>query len=107
MDETDYALFPGMSCRAEIITSQGDATTNVPIAAVQYDNNEPFVWKVQADSVYRTKVSLGMASDTEQAVLGGLEPGDSVVIGPSRTVSQLQEKDKINANTKSAPQEQS
>lgn len=101
MDETDFALFPGMSCRAEIITHQGDATTNVPIAAVQYDDEEPFVWQVKADSVHRTKVSLGMASDTQQAVVEGLQPGDNVVIGPARTVSQLQEEDKISAEGQS------
>lgn len=107
MDETDYALFPGMSCRAEIITHQGDATTNVPIAAVQYDDNKAFVWQVKADSVYRKEVTLGMASDTEQAVVEGLQPGDSVVTGPARTVSQLQENDKINPSVNYARQEQS
>lgn len=101
MEETDFALFPGMSCRAEIITHQGDATTNVPIAAVQYDDDEPFVWQVKADSVHRTRVSLGMASDTQQAVVEGLQPGDSVVVGPARTVSQLQEEDKISAEGQS------
>ena len=101
MEETDFALFPGMSCRAEIITQQGDTTTNVPIAAVQYDDEEPFVWQVKADSVHRTRVSLGMASDTQQAVVEGLQPGDSVVVGPARTVSQLQEEDKISAEGQS------
>lgn len=107
MDETKHALFPGMSCRAEIITHQGDATTNVPIAAVQYENSDAFVWTVKADSVTRTNVSLGMASDTEQAVVDGLKPGDNVVIGPARTVSQLQEQDRIEALNKSSSKEQS
>lgn len=101
MDETQYALFPGMSCRAEIITHQGDSTINVPIAAVQYEASEAYVWTVKTDSVFRTKVSLGSASDTEQAVVDGLHPGDSVVIGPSRTVSQLKEQDRIEAIKKS------
>lgn len=108
MDETDFALFPGMSCRAEIITHQGDATTNVPIAAVLYEDEQPYVWQVKSDSVYRTEVSLGMASDTEQAVITGLKPGDNVVVGPARTVSQLQEKDKIATNkAQTSQQEQS
>jgi len=95
MDESELALYPGMTCRAEIITQQGDATTNVPIAAVQYDNEQPFVWQVKEQNVQRTSVTLGMSSDTEQAVLTGLKPGDSVVTGPARTVSQLKDDTRI------------
>ena len=95
LDESSLPLYPGMSCRAEIITHNGDSTANVPIAAVQYQQDQPFVWVVSDSNVTRQEVSLGMASDTEQAILEGLSLGDNVVIGPARTMSQLKEKDTV------------
>lgn len=101
LDSSELPLFPGMSCRAEIITSVGEQTTNVPIAAVQYHQEKPFVWVVNQDNVSRKSVDLGMASDTEQAIHNGLKPGEKIVIGPTRTMGQLQENSKIAVQEKS------
>lgn len=95
LDASSLPLYPGMSCRAEIITQNGDSTTNVPIAAVQYQQDQPFVWVVNDANVQRKDVSLGMASDTEQAILEGVTLGETVVVGPARTMSQLQEQDTV------------
>ncbi|MBV2127747.1 efflux RND transporter periplasmic adaptor subunit [Arsukibacterium indicum] len=95
----DIALYPGMSCRAEIIMSQKQQSLQVPIAAIQQSSqqNTPqaeahyFVWKVVDNVAVKQTVTLGMATDIAQEVLSGLEAGDEVVVGPARTMLGLAE----------------
>ncbi|BDX05520.1 efflux RND transporter periplasmic adaptor subunit [Planctobacterium marinum] len=101
LESSELPVFPGMSCRAEIITAVGEQTTNIPIAAVQHEQNKPYVWVVENNSVVRKNVALGMASDTEQAIATGLAAGEQIVVGPTRTMSQLQSDSKISIREKS------
>ncbi|MBE1300140.1 MAG: efflux RND transporter periplasmic adaptor subunit [Alteromonadaceae bacterium] len=101
MDPSETALFPGMSCRAEIITASGDTTNNVPIAAIQYEDEDSYVWVVKNGRSMKMPVTLGMATDTQQAIISGLENGDEVIIGPARTVSKLKENDQVEAGENS------
>ena len=86
---TPERLYPGMSCRAEIITHKNQSSLSVPIAAVQKEDDEYFVWLVKDDVVNRKTVTVGMANDTHQAIQSGLSEKDVVVIGPSRLVKGL------------------
>lgn len=95
MDEAEHHLYPGMSCRAEIITDTGDNTTNVPIAAIQYEEDKSFIWKVNNDLAIKQEVELGMATDTEQAILSGVLKNDHIIVGPARIMSRLQQNDKL------------
>ena len=95
MDEARHHLYPGMSCRAEIITLTGDTTTNVPIAAIQYEDETSFIWKISEEQAVRQSVKLGMATDTEQAIAEGLEAGEHIIVGPARTISQLTQNETI------------
>lgn len=87
----DIALYPGMSCRAEIILSQQDNSLQVPIAAVQRNHDEYFVWAVQDEQAVKKTVTLGMATDIAQEVLSGLQLGDEVIVGPARAMLGLSE----------------
>jgi HlyD family secretion protein len=81
---------PGMSCRAEIVTESGASALHVPIAAVRRDAEGQYVWRVTADSrAERAAVTLGMANDISQEVQTGLSPGDRVVVGPGRALTQI------------------
>ncbi len=92
LDADELELHAGMSCRAEILTDEGSATLNVPVAAVRRDDAGAHVWRVDADSrVHRIVVQPGTASDLAQAILSGLEPGDRVVVGPGRTLAHLRD----------------
>ncbi|PKM07840.1 MAG: efflux transporter periplasmic adaptor subunit, partial [Gammaproteobacteria bacterium HGW-Gammaproteobacteria-5] len=94
------SLHPGMSCRAEILTAQGEPTRNVPVAAIQRDKEGQFVWRVNADErVERVAVTLGMANDFDQAVDAALADGERVVIGPGRVIAQLKAGDRIRAKS--------
>ncbi|KKO46932.1 hemolysin D [Arsukibacterium ikkense] len=86
----DIALYPGMSCRAEIILAQKPQSLQVPIAAVQ-QNEHYFVWIVQDGLATKRQVTLGMASDIAQEVLTGVQVGDEVITGPARTMPGLTE----------------
>ncbi|PKM41576.1 MAG: efflux transporter periplasmic adaptor subunit [Gammaproteobacteria bacterium HGW-Gammaproteobacteria-1] len=97
------SLHPGMSCRAEILTAQGEPTRNVPVAAIQRDKDGQFVWRVNADErVERVPVTLGMANDFDQAVDSTLSDGERVVTGPGRVIAQLKAGDRIRAKSAKA-----
>lgn len=87
----DIALYPGMSCRAEIILSQKQQSLQVPIAAVQQSEQQYFVWTVRDQLAVKQTVTLGMATDIAQEVLTGLQVGDEVIVGPARTMLGLAE----------------
>ena len=87
----DIALFPGMSCRAEIIMSQKQQSIQVPIAAIQQSEKQYYVWKVVDERAVKQPVTLGMATDIAQEVVTGLQAGDEVIVGPARTMLGLTE----------------
>lgn len=96
LDETDAELAPGVSCRAEIITAQGEPSINVPVAAVRHDDDGHFVWRLDADGIARrTPVEPGLSNDVEQALRSGLEAGQRVVTGPGRTLAQLSDGQRV------------
>jgi HlyD family secretion protein len=54
------------------------------------------VFRVDKGLVHKVPVKTGISSDTDIEILSGLALGDSVVIGPFRTLSQkLEDGDKI------------
>ena len=99
----DIALYPGMSCRAEIILSQKQQSLQVPIAAIQqstqqndHQKEDYFVWKVDGDLATKQTVTLGMATDIAQEIISGLQAGDEVIVGPARTMLGLTEGRRLN-----------
>jgi len=90
LEPSELALRPGMSCRAEIETAQGEPGLNVPVASVRKDDQGHFVWRVDADSrAEKVAVETGMANDFFQEVRGALKQGDRVVTGPGRVLTQV------------------
>ncbi|MEE2000373.1 efflux RND transporter periplasmic adaptor subunit [Alkalimonas sp. MEB108] len=93
----DIALYPGMSCRAEIILSEQEAGLQIPIAAVQKDGDQSFVWTVVDGQASKRSVSLGLATDIAQEVQSGLSLDEQVIIGPARTLLRIQDGSRIRA----------
>lgn len=90
LDPSELSLHPGMSCRAEIETAQGEPGLHVPVAAVRRDEQGSFVWRLDAEQrAERVAVETGMANDFSQEVRGELAEGEQVVVGPGRVLSQL------------------
>lgn len=98
LESSNLALFPGMSCRAEIQTQQGEAGLFVPVAAVHKDDAGSYVWRMDASGqLSRVAVEVGIANDFSQAITGALKLGDAVVIGPGRTASSLRDGMRVKA----------
>ncbi len=82
-------IYPGMSCRAEILVDQSPSSFMVPIAAVKHDSEGQFVWLAKHNRATKRSVTLGLASDIEQIVESGITEGDIVIVGPSRLLSTM------------------
>ena len=89
--EQSEQLYPGMSCRAEIITAQSQASLSVPISAVINQGEQQYVWVIEHDSARKQLITIGMATDTHQQITQGIAVGDEVVTGPSRIMSKLED----------------
>ena len=89
----DIDSFPwgGVSCRAEIITSIGENSLNLPLSALQSQGNESYVWKSVESRAERTSVVIGIVSDTAVEIIGGISKGDIIVTGPARALSLLKD----------------
>jgi len=90
LDPSELKLHPGMSCRAEIQTDQGEVSLHVPVAAVRSDDDGTYVWRLGTDQrAQRVAVSAGLANDFSQAIAGELAIDDQIVVGPGRVLAQL------------------
>ena len=87
--QNSQRLYPGMSCRAEIITAQTQPSLSVPIGAIHQNKNQYYVWLVKNNIASKQVIKIGMATDTHQAITSGLQDNDIVITGPSRIVKNL------------------
>lgn len=88
--------FSGMSCRAELLLLEQENVLTVPISALAYEKDQPFVWSVQDGEAVRKFLELGVSSDIEQSILSGLEATDRIIVGPVRAMVGLKEGDEVN-----------
>ncbi|MCP4325247.1 MAG: efflux RND transporter periplasmic adaptor subunit [Psychromonas sp.] len=88
---SQVAIYPGMSCRAEIITKQSNKLLSVPITSVHQADKEYFVWLIENNRAKKQFVEIGMTTDTHQGITAGLTPEDTVITGPARTLRSINE----------------
>jgi RND family efflux transporter MFP subunit len=78
----DVNVLPGMTARVRIVIDP-ESAWSVPVTAAQTDENEqPYVWKVDAESmkVAKIPVELGELTGDRVLLIGGVEQGDLVAI---------------------------
>lgn len=97
LDSATITLYPGMSCRAELITQTLENKMNVPVAAVQKDAQGHFVWVEKAGIAEQIRVKVGLATDTSQLISEGLTGNEQVIVGPARTLLSLKAGQKVKA----------
>ncbi len=102
LDKADrFALRPGMSCRVEIYTEVRDGLLAVPIQAILVDeelseNRTTYhVFEYDDGEAREVAVQVGLSDDAYQAVTGGLEEGDRIVVGPDRVLRSLGDGDNV------------
>jgi len=107
LDDVKTALYPGMSCRAELQTAALSQVWSVPVSALQaapatsadksttVSNNSRQVWLVRDGRAYPQTVEVGLATDTAQQISVGLTGSEQVITGPARIFASLKEGAKV------------
>jgi HlyD family secretion protein len=75
-------LLPGMTVDVELIVKEVPDALQVPADAIFDEGHGPFVYKFLRGKVRKTPIQTGLSSLRAVEVTAGLEPGDSVVLGP-------------------------
>jgi HlyD family secretion protein len=76
----------GMTADVGIVTASKADALIVPLRAIQSENGKSYVWRQSADGFEKTEVTLGVMTETEVEIAGGLSEGDvvSVVASPAQ-----------------------
>ncbi|WP_342119389.1 efflux RND transporter periplasmic adaptor subunit [Pseudoduganella sp. OTU4001] len=96
--EHQLALRAGMTCRAEIVTGDGAPRPVVPLQAVQLTETSEgkgkrtnYVYAIVDGVAKKRTVELGISDDSNQEIIKGLALGETVAVGPARTLRELRE----------------
>lgn len=76
-----FSLRPEMTTAVRITTHEARNVLTVPLNAVQHSGSQAFVWRRHSGGVTRVPVVLGIRSERDWEVTGGLAEGDEIVIG--------------------------
>lgn len=89
----------GMSCRAEVYDSDGHPRLTVPVGAIISADKDAgtkhSVVQVVNGVAHHTPVTTGLSDDTWVEVVDGLKAGDTLAVGPSKTLHGLRDGDAI------------
>ncbi len=96
-------LRPGMSCRAEIFTSQDQRVAAVPIQAVIFEEDRSelrsdyYIFVNDGGVARKTKIEVGLSDDEYQELLSGVDNNVEIVVGPNQELRQLLDGDRLDA----------
>ncbi len=94
-------LFPSQFVNARLLIDERRGITLVPSAAIQRNAQSTYVWLLDPDTskVSVHPVTVGVSEGEQAQVMGGLQPGDTVItVG----VDRLQNGSKVNAEVAAA-----
>ncbi|MBX3025651.1 efflux RND transporter periplasmic adaptor subunit [bacterium] len=84
----DHRLRPGMFANIRLEVARRDDALVIPEAALAYDADGPFVWRVGAgDAAQRVPVAIGIRQAGQVEVTNGLAAGDHVVAAGTHKVA--------------------
>ncbi len=103
LQPTEIALYPGMSCRAELLTESVADALSLPFSALlSPDHDEKKadsststagqqkrVWLVKDGVTEQRLVTTGLATDTAWQITAGLNGDELVITGPARVLETL------------------
>ncbi|MGB9824789.1 MAG: efflux RND transporter periplasmic adaptor subunit [Candidatus Hydrothermia bacterium] len=94
-------LYPGMSATCEIITARKDTALKVPVQALGKEKTgEDYLYTIKNGIARKTYVKVGLIASNEAEVLEGLNPGDTIAIGPYTTLRTLKDGQKVSIELK-------
>jgi HlyD family secretion protein len=100
-------LRTGMTARVEITGGKGVSRPAVALRALLAEPKrgsgkeapDSYVLKVVNGAVSKVKVDLGLADNSHQEVLAGLQDGELVVVGPARALRELRDGQNVQSGT--------
>jgi HlyD family secretion protein len=101
LTEFSSLLRPGMNVKTDITTDKKEDVIVIPIQAAgkreieEEDTTAQTVFVVHGDEAHLTKIVMGVSSDTETEIVEGVAEGDTIIIGPYRVLSKLEDKQKV------------
>jgi membrane fusion protein (multidrug efflux system) len=76
----DHRLKPGMFANVDVVVAIKEAALMVPEAAMVYDRNGSYVWRVDAeDLAQKVPVQIGFRQAGRVEILSGLQPLDRII----------------------------
>ena len=94
-EQNSILIRPGMSVRADLYTRSRENTLAIPVQAVLYDEDtggedeQAYVFVMRDGKAVRRNVSVGIASDSDQEIIDGLQASEQVIYGPYRVLRHL------------------
>jgi membrane fusion protein (multidrug efflux system) len=88
VDNPDHRLRPGMFANIRVEIAQKEGVVVVPEAAIAYDAEGTFVWRVEAGGrPQRVAIETGIRRDSRVEITSGLKIGDRIVSGGTHKVN--------------------
>jgi RND family efflux transporter, MFP subunit len=81
IDDADSALLPDTNVNVTVTTSSEPGVLSIPREALFSQNGQPYVFKMNGNTLVRTQVVTGIVNLTRVAILSGLKDGDQVATG--------------------------
>ena len=104
-DTKDTELRPGMSCRAEILTSDTERVLALPLGATLSERDletgvdDLHVFVYRNGTANKQKIEGGLSDDGFIEILSGLDGEDPVIVGPAQALFELRDGDAVSDRT--------
>jgi len=79
-------LEPGAAARARVVLSRHSRATLVPVDTLHYEGGKASLWIVVGSQALRWPVTVGLQNETDAEILGGIQPGDQVIVGGGQSL---------------------
>ncbi len=94
-DSPPQNLLPGMSATCDITVAEARAVPVVPIQALGKRKGRDIVFVVKDGVAHVREVKLGVMGEQQAEVLSGLEPDDTIAVGPFDVLRKLKDGDRV------------
>jgi Cu(I)/Ag(I) efflux system membrane fusion protein len=81
VQNVDHRVIPGMAGQAQIEVAGKSGVPSIPLSALNRQDGEMFVYRLDGDKARRTKVTLGVDDGEMVEVTAGLGANDVVLVG--------------------------
>ncbi len=92
-------LLPGMTATCEIITGEKDSVTVVPFTAIGKKEIKgklkDIVFVIRGDRAKMIPVKLGLTGLKYAEVVEGVQPGDTIAVGPHEVLRKLEDGERV------------